>query len=551
MTLADIHRVGLSLSAVTSEDPLVGAVLDGKYRLLGPLGAGGMGKVYRAEQVALGRQIAVKVLDASDSHRDADPAVERRFFLEASLCAKLSHPNVVVVHDYGRVEVDGIGRYFIAMELLEGITLHRRLAHNAPVFSAVDALNLGIEIARGLRAAHKAGLVHRDLKPGNIMLVPADDGERVKILDFGLVKQVGSELREDITQEGTFLGSPRYMAPEQVSASPVDHRCDLYSLGVILYQCLTGKTPFDGKAPMEVLVQHVSAPVPPMRERNPAVQVPPAMESIVRKLLEKMPSNRFADADALLAALREAQSLVTGDATVASKSSTGQFSQLAAQAAMQQRGPTPSSAPPTTIASGEPSGTIAGTTYSSTEIAPPRNKSKTIAVSVGLLSVFLGVGAVAAWKLSDSRSRTADPSTQSTNNRQNPADQQGTSAPAPTRTSLRIESTPPGARVRESGMVLGVTPLTVALESTGPSRTFEVLQDGFIAYRFTQAPSASPVTVTAELERDPSALAATNSARVSTPPNTGRVRTGRRPNPTTGTGPTVTSPGGEAIRLIR
>ena len=126
------------IAKVSIEDPLIGEVLDGKYRLLGALGAGGMGKVYRAEQLALHREVAVKVLDASDSHRDADPAVERRFFLEASLCAKLSHPNVVTVHDYGRVELKGVPRFFIAMELLEGDTLHRRLGKGAVVMSAVD-----------------------------------------------------------------------------------------------------------------------------------------------------------------------------------------------------------------------------------------------------------------------------------------------------------------------------------------------------------------------------------------------------------------------------
>ncbi len=539
-------------------DPLLGAQLDGKYRLLSRLGAGGMGKVYRAEQMALGRQIAVKVLDASDSHRDADPAVERRFFLEASLCAKLSHPNVVVVHDYGRVEIDGVSRFFIAMELLEGDTLHRRLGKGGTVLSASDTLTLGIEIARGLRAAHKAGMVHRDLKPGNIMLVPADDGERVKILDFGLVKQVDTELREDITQEGTFLGSPRYMAPEQVSALPVDHRCDLYSLGIILYQCLTGKTPFDGKSPMDVLVQHVSAPVPRMADRNPDVKVSPVVESVVRKLLEKSASNRYADAEALLAALRDAQADLLGDPTLASKSGSGAFVMTPIGSQLE-----PTVTAPAMIASSEPSGTIAGATvrappYVKTQPAPKRSPWL-IAGGVGVLLV--GVVAV-GFKVRSTASAAESGRTGTQSTQAGPAPQGATTNAATVAANqsgpvvLHITSSPAAARVRENGVVLGVTPLDVALSPNGPARSFEVLQEGFVAYRFTQAPTSVAVNMHAELLPDPTTPTAV-SATV-TAPVVRRVQTSRH---TTNHGARVgTSPAetnavpnapGESIRMTR
>ena len=147
-----------------------------------------------------------------------------------------------------------------------------------------------------------------------------DESPSVKILDFGLVKQVEGDLREDITQEGTFLGSPRYMSPEQVSAGPVDARCDLYALGVILFQCLAGKPPFDGRGSMDVLMQHINAPVPAMREKNPAVEVSPELEAIVRRLLEKRASDRYDDADALVAVLRDWAAASRGDPTTATRS---------------------------------------------------------------------------------------------------------------------------------------------------------------------------------------------------------------------------------------
>lgn len=501
-----------------------------------------MGKVYRAEQVALNRAVAVKVLDASPNHRDADPAVERRFFLEASLSAKLSHANVITVHDYGRVDTDAGPQFYLVMELLEGQTLHQRLQRGPTPMTQADAVSIGIEIARGLRAAHKAGLVHRDLKPANIMLVASDEGTPgVKILDFGLVKQLEGELREDITQEGTFLGSPRYMAPEQVSAAPVDHRCDLYALGIILYQCLVGRTPFDGKAPMDVLVKHVSAPVPAMRDVNPSVEINPAFESLVRRLLEKSPAARYADADAVVNALREIATMPAfrSDVTVASRSQSGAI-RLEAQ-------PAPALVTPSI---NEQSGTIAGATLtaSSTAVAPDKKRSLVLPVAVGLAAlVVAGVAVSVSQRTSNQatnattapdRERSAD---RSSTERTNPTER--TSVAAPARGVLRIESTPAGASVREGGLVLGVTPLEVALSNEGAARRFEVQHPGYAVYVIEQVPTAERVTRVAALVEEP---------RTDDAPSTRRVRpTTTRRTPTTTTTQQTQTPGGEQIRLER
>lgn len=530
-------------------DPLLGQLIDGKYRLVSQLGAGGMGKVYRAEQVALGRSVAVKVLDASPGHRDADPAVERRFFLEASLSAKLAHPNVITVHDYGRVETEDGTRFYLVMELLEGETLHRRLQRGPTPMPAHDAVAIGIEIARGLRAAHKAGLVHRDLKPANVMLVPSDEGgSAVKILDFGLVKQVEGELREDITQEGTFLGSPRYMAPEQVSAGAVDHRCDLYALGVILFQCLCGSTPFDGKSAMDVLVKHINAPVPWMREKNPNLDVSPGLEAIVRRLLEKNPSARFPDAESVVSALRDVAATFRSDATVASRSQSGAMR----DPRLSMVTPQPTQPVPAASIATEPSGTIAGTSVSTANPAPAAKKSPVVLFAVGGLAVLGAVavvvlGATRRPAQSDARA-TAQPPVVASNNAATAAPN---AAPAPARGSLRFDSNPTGASIRENGVEIGTTPYTILIEPSGATRRFEVVMEGYATFRHEQAPTSERVTVVAALtaERaEPTTAqhhgAQTNGRRPST--------TGRRPsgnggaNASTGTGG-----GGEEIRLER
>ncbi len=282
--------------------PLEGVTINGKYRLTRAIGVGGMGAVYHAEQLVLNRTVAVKVLNVDKRLMKSDPNFERRFFLEASLSAKIQHPNVVTVFDYGEIEGPD-GGYFIAMEYLAGGTLQARL-HEGPM-SVSAALILASGIARGLREAHKQNVVHRDLKPSNVILVEDEDGgERPKIVDFGLVKSLDDDLSEDLTQQGTFLGSPKYMSPEQMKNIPLDGRTDLYSLGVILYQCLCGSVPFDGTSSMQILVGHATDLPPWFRDRAPHLDIPEPVELLVRKLLEKDRENRPESADAFLRELR-------------------------------------------------------------------------------------------------------------------------------------------------------------------------------------------------------------------------------------------------------
>jgi serine/threonine-protein kinase len=282
-------------------DPLIGRVVNDRYRITSLIARGGMGKVYRAEQAPLGREVALKVLNPN-YQGDNDPEFHKRFFLEASICAKLTHPNTVTIFDYGRTDDD---IYYIAMELLEGRTLHRAL-RDETVLPPQRTLHIARQVCRSLREAHSMGVIHRDLKPANIYLVRhGDENDFAKVLDFGLVKDIG-EGGEELTQTGLFMGSPKYMSPEQIRGEKVDGRCDIYALGVIMYEMLTGKVPFDRPNSVNILMAHVHEAVPAMTTQNPELQIDPAFEEVVMKAMAKKPEDRYASMDELLVALKQA-----------------------------------------------------------------------------------------------------------------------------------------------------------------------------------------------------------------------------------------------------
>jgi len=291
-------------------DPLIGMAIGGRFKIVGVIARGGMGKVYRAEQAPLGRICALKVLSPK-YEGDRDPEFHKRFFLEASIAAKLTHPNTVTVFDYG--QSDDI--YYIAMEFVDGKTLHRVLREEGP-FSEGRTCHIARQICRSLREAHQIGVVHRDLKPGNVLLAQhGDERDNVKVLDFGLVKDVTGEA-EELTQQGLFMGSPKYMAPEQIVGAEVSARTDIYSLGVMLYEMLCSKVPFDKGPGVGTLMAHVNDPPPPMIHYNPNLVISEEMEAIVLRCLEKDPQRRFASMDELLSALKRcgggAEEMMTG-----------------------------------------------------------------------------------------------------------------------------------------------------------------------------------------------------------------------------------------------
>lgn len=278
-------------------DPFVGLTLAGKYEVMDPLARGGMGRVYRAIQKPLGREVALKVLDLDQLEGQA--AIEdfqQRFFLEAASCAQLQHPNTVVVYDYGKTEDDDV---FIAMELLNGETLQDLIVRDGTVDPS-RAIHIALQICGSIGGAHDQGMVHRDLKPSNVMLTArGNDPNFVKVLDFGLVKQEDNGL----TQSGALLGTPRYMAPEQISNTKVGPGADIYALGAILYHMITGRPPFDSESKFVLLASHMNEAAPSIRDVDPDSPASPELEQVVMRCLRKNPDERYESMEALARAL--------------------------------------------------------------------------------------------------------------------------------------------------------------------------------------------------------------------------------------------------------
>ena len=264
-----------------------GRPFDGRYRLLGPLGTGGMATVYLAEDESLGRKVAIKIL--ADRYAEDEQFVER-FRREARSAAGLNHPNIVQIYDRGQAE----GTYYIAMEHLEGRSLKDIIGAEAPL-KPDRAIDITLQILQALRFAHAHGVVHRDIKPHNIIL--ATDG-RPKVTDFGIARAGAAS---QMTEVGSIIGTAQYLSPEQARGQPVQPQADLYSLGVVLYEMLTGHVPFEGDSAVAIAFKHVSEPPAPPSELNPLV--PPALEQVVMRALAKDPARRHASADEMAADL--------------------------------------------------------------------------------------------------------------------------------------------------------------------------------------------------------------------------------------------------------
>jgi serine/threonine-protein kinase len=270
-----------------------GAIVDGRYRVTGRLGSGGMADVYAAEDLQLGRRVALKLLYRRFAE---DAEFVERFRREASSAAGLQHPNVVSIYDRG--ETDGTS--YIAMELIDGRTLKQVVAQDGPLDPA-RAVALIEQVLRAARFAHRRGIIHRDLKPHNVMV---DAEDRAKVTDFGIARAGAS----DMTQTGSIMGTAQYLSPEQAQGLPVNATADLYSIGIMLYELLTGTIPFDGESAVTIALKQVSEPPVPPSALRPGI--PPALEAVVLRALEKEPARRFADADEFLAALEHARRTV-------------------------------------------------------------------------------------------------------------------------------------------------------------------------------------------------------------------------------------------------
>ena len=285
----------------------VGRVISGRYKVLALIGEGGMGAVYLAEHVHMRKRVAIKVLHPDMVGR---PEVVARFEREAMAAAHIDHPNVAAATDFGRTDD---GAFFLVLEYIEGTDLRTALRQGP--MDVARGLHIARQIAFAMVRAHELGIVHRDLKPENVMLVDrGDEGEFVKVLDFGIAKvhieslasvhaDPGAAPGPILTRAGAVFGTPEYMAPEQALGDAVDHRADLYALGVMLFEMLSGKLPFEGSDTLSLLARQIAENAPMLRATAPDRPIPAELEALVMRLLAKQPRERYASADELLVAI--------------------------------------------------------------------------------------------------------------------------------------------------------------------------------------------------------------------------------------------------------
>jgi eukaryotic-like serine/threonine-protein kinase len=310
-------------------------ILDDRYQIIAHLGTGGMAEVYCARDLQLGRKVALKVLHERFA---ADEEFVERFRREATAAAGLQHQHVVSVYDRGEWE----GTSYIAMEYVPGRTLKELVQEERPL-EPQRAVDLAVQVLRAARFAHRRGVIHRDFKPHNVIV---DDEDRAKVTDFGIARAGAS----DMTQTGSIMGTAQYLSPEQAQGHAVTARSDLYSIGIVLYELLTGRVPFEAEAAVTIALKQVSeAPVPPSAI-NPAVT--PELEAVVLRALEKDPASRFADADEFIAALEAAGSRIPSPAAIAAAEAAAAAAAALPAAAMAGGAPPPLPPPPPAPATG-------------------------------------------------------------------------------------------------------------------------------------------------------------------------------------------------------
>lgn len=292
--IANLQSKAAASNDADKRDELLDTIYVGKYELLSVIGAGGMGVIYLARQIFLDRLVAIKMLKSNLASAKA----RMRFHQEGKAASALHHPVIVAINDFG---IDELDRPYMVMEHVEGVTLSEVIKERITL-NIAEAMPIFLELLDGLAVAHSKGIVHRDIKPGNIMLTMGDDGVvHVKLLDFGIAKLLDDDdnTMQSLTKTGEALGTPLYMSPEQIQSHKIDYRSDLYSLGCVMYSCLTGAPPFVGEHKFQTMDLHLTEKPASLKEASLGLDFPEELERVIMRLLEKAPGDRYQSADAV------------------------------------------------------------------------------------------------------------------------------------------------------------------------------------------------------------------------------------------------------------
>lgn len=499
-------------------DPFVGTVVDNRYRIEKLIGEGGMGLVYQVTHVAIGKRLAMKVLRGEMAR---DKEVVQRFIQEAQSASSIGHENIIGISDFGRLPDDSV--YFV-MEFLDGESLTAVIGRGGSI-PVSEAIHIIRQIASALGAAHARGIVHRDLKPDNIYLVKRGDGSTnfVKVLDFGIAKVGGAASK--LTKAGMVFGTPHYMSPEQAAGQTVDHRTDIYALGVIMYEMFVGRVPFDADTFMGILTKHMFEPPTPISQATPGGSRLGALEDITMKALEKKPESRYQSMAELIGDLER---MHTGAQSVVKIGMTRSDSLADALEPMSR--------------------TEYRLSMSGDETAKAPSRGKGVLIGAAIALVVVGAAA-AAWfglsKSAESDAATSPPAHAASGattpalppSPPGPSAVQERAPTAPTQATVTITSTPPQASVFVDGALIGTTPAMLPMPSGAGTQSVEVRASGFVTQTvlITSSSAASLAVTLPREEAAPSRRA--GGSRGSTPPPPARTEEGppprrRDPRPT-------------------
>lgn len=484
---------------------LIGQVLDGRYRVESVLGQGGMGMVFRGVQTSVQRPVALKTLHPQLAMA---PAFFERFRREAEIASRLHHPNIITIFDFGRTP-DGLCYY--VMEYLAGESLRQRVKREGP-FTLRQAAAVLEQAAAGVAHAHHQQVIHRDLKPHNIMLTEVDGHEYVKVLDFGLVKALEQEDEEQLTSTGQVLGTPQYMPPEQAGGEVVDQRSDLFSLAGVFFYCLTGHSPYGANSVRKALTLSLAGEVPPVATYRQGAAVPKAIDELLWKGLRPEKDDRFQTAEEFVQALEAALAGVPdslldaaptftpegGDAgsgsSSASRKSAGSKSGARSKSVSAVSKPLPRSTSRVeggTLASAAPakSGSSSQASQSQSQASAAATGVPLGALVAGAAVMVLIIGGAVAWK----NSSRVEPAPA-------PRPDVVTAVPtkvepvaeAPAALKITLKSTPEGAEVMEGEVVIGTTPLTIDWPR-GATRSLTLKASGHKDLQKTLRPEADQV----------------------------------------------------------